>query len=134
MTEPVYVGILGKGTVGSAFKELLEDRADMVEEVSGRRPKVTGVLSSKKGSFDEILAASDIVVELIGGTDPTLDYVTRALKEGRHVVTANKQLLAQHGEELVAAAREGGAQLRFEAAVEGEIKEKRDVKERLGEI
>ncbi len=134
MTDQVYVGILGKGTVGGAFRKLLEGRADMVEEVSGRRPKVTGVLSSKKGSFDEILAASDIVVELIGGTDPALDYVTRALKEGRHVVTANKQLLAQHGEELVAAAREGGAQLRFEAAVAGAIPVIRVVQESLGAI
>jgi Homoserine dehydrogenase len=132
--QPVYVGILGKGTVGGAFRKLLDDRADMVEEVSGRRPKVTGVLSSKKGSFDEILAASDIVVELIGGIDPALDYVTRALKEGRHVVTANKQLLAQHGEELVAAAREGGAQLRFEAAVAGAIPVIRVVQESLGAI
>jgi homoserine dehydrogenase len=134
MTNTVNVGILGKGTVGGAFKKLLEDRADMVEEVSGQRPKVTGVLSSKKGNFDEILAASDIVVELIGGIDPALDYVTRALHEGRHVVTANKQLLAQHGEELVAAAREGGAQLRFEAAVAGAIPVIRVVQESLGAI
>jgi homoserine dehydrogenase len=134
MSNVVNVGILGKGTVGGAFKKLLEDRADMVEEVSGQRPKVTGVLSSKKGNFDEILAASDIVVELIGGTDPALDYVSRALKEGRHVVTANKQLLAQHGQELVAAAREGGAQLRFEAAVAGAIPVIRVVQESLGAI
>jgi homoserine dehydrogenase len=113
---------------------LLEERADMVEEVSGRRPQVSGVLSSKQGDFDEILASSDIVVELIGGIDPALDYVTRALRRGRHVVTANKQLLAQHGEELVAAAREGGAQLRFEAAVAGAIPVIRVVQESLGPI
>ena len=134
MAETVNVGILGKGTVGGAFRELLEERAEMVEEVSGRRPKVTGVLSSDQGDFDEILATSDIVVELIGGTDPARDYVTRALREGRHVVTANKQLLAQHGEELVAAAREGGAQLRFEAAVAGAIPVIRVVQESLGAI
>ena len=134
MASTVNVGILGRGTVGSAFRKLLTERADMVEEVSGRRPKVTGILSRKKGSFDEILAASDIVVELIGGTDPALEYVTRALREGRHVVTANKQLLAQHGEELVAAAREGGAQLRFEAAVAGAIPVIRVVQESLGAI
>jgi homoserine dehydrogenase len=134
MAETVNVGILGKGTVGGAFRELLEERAEMVEEVSGRRPKVTGVLSSDQGDFDEILAASDIVVELIGGTDPARHYVTRALREGRHVVTANKQLLAQHGEELVAAAREGGAQLRFEAAVAGAIPVIRVVQESLGAI
>jgi homoserine dehydrogenase len=132
--SPVYVGILGKGTVGGAFRELLEERAEMVEEVSGRRPQLTGVLSSKEGDFDEILAASDVIVELIGGTDPARDYVTRALKEGRHVVTANKQLLAQHGEELVAAAREGGAQLRFAAAVAGAIPVIRVVQESLGAV
>jgi homoserine dehydrogenase len=130
----VNVGILGKGTVGGAFRELLTDRAEMVAEVSGRRPKVTGVLSSKKGDFDKILAASDIIVELIGGIDPARDYVTRALREGRHVVTANKQLIAQHGQELVAAAREGGAQLRFEAAVAGAIPVIRVVQESLGAI
>jgi homoserine dehydrogenase len=135
VTAPaINIGILGKGTVGGAFRELLERRADMVEEVSGRRPVISGVLSSKDGDFDQILADSEIVVELIGGTDPALDYVTRALREGTHVVTANKQLLARHGEELVAAAREGGAQLRFEAAVAGAIPVIRVVQESLGAI
>jgi homoserine dehydrogenase len=134
MAETVKVGILGRGTVGGAFRDLLEQRADMVEEVSGRRPEVVGVLTSREGDFDQILASSDIVVELIGGIDPALDYVTRALHEGKHVVTANKQLLAQHGEELVAAARDGGAQLRFEAAVAGAIPVIRVVQESLGAI
>jgi homoserine dehydrogenase len=134
MAETVKVGILGRGTVGGAFRDLLDERADMVEEVSGRRPEVAGVLSSKDGDFDEILAASEIVVELIGGIDPALDYVTRALRDGKHVVTANKQLIAQHGEELVAAARDGGAQLRFEAAVAGAIPVIRVVQESLGAI
>jgi homoserine dehydrogenase len=130
----VLVGILGRGTVGAAFKELLEGRAEMVAEVAGARPKVTGVLSTKSGDFEEILAASDVVVELIGGTDPALEYATRALREGRHVITANKQLLAQHGGELVAAAKEGGAQLRFEAAVAGAIPVIRVVQESLGAV
>ena len=60
--------------------------------------------------------------------------MTRALKEGRHVVTANKQLIAQHGSELVAAAKEGGAQLRFEAAVAGAIPVIRVVQESLGAV
>src|SRR3954453_21364724 len=134
MGEFVNVGILGKGTVGGAFRRLLNERADMVEEVSGRRPKVSEVLSTGKVDFDRILARSDIVVELIGGIDPALEYVTRALRGGKHVVTANKQLLAQHGEELVKAAREGGAQLRFEAAVAGAIPVIRVVQESLGAI
>ncbi|HEX6585176.1 MAG TPA: homoserine dehydrogenase [Solirubrobacterales bacterium] len=130
----VGIGILGRGTVGGAFRSLLEERAEMVEEVSGRRPKVTGVLSREEGDFDRILEESDVIVELIGGIDPALEYVTRALREGRHVITANKQLIAQHGEELVAAAREGGAQLRFEAAVAGAIPVIRVVQESLGAI
>jgi homoserine dehydrogenase len=134
MSDDVNVGILGKGTVGGAFAELLDERAEMVEEVSGRRATVTGVLSTKEGDFDEILAASDVIVELLGGIDPARDYVTRALREGRHVITANKQLVAQHGEELVAAARDGGAQLRFEAAVAGAIPVIRVVQESLGAI
>jgi homoserine dehydrogenase len=132
--QDVYVGILGKGTVGGAFKQLLSDRAEMVEEVAGKRPKVTGILSSKRGDFDKILDASDVVVELIGGIDPARDYVTRALKAGRHVVTANKQLIAQHGDELVQAAKEGGAQLRYEAAVAGAIPVIRVIQESLGAV
>ncbi len=134
MAEQVKVGVLGRGTVGSAFKELLEQRADMVEEVAGARPEIAGVLSSKEGDFDQILAASDVIVELIGGTDPARDYVKRALAEGRHVVTANKQLIAQHGPELVEAAKQGGAQLRFEAAVAGAIPVIRVVQESLGAV
>jgi homoserine dehydrogenase len=134
VSDAVNVGILGKGTVGGAFRRLLNERADMVEEVSGHRPRVSGVLSRKQGDFDRILARSEIIVELIGGTDPALEYVTRALEEGRHVVTANKQLLAQHGPELVRAARKGGAQLRFEAAVAGAIPVIRVVQESLGAI
>jgi homoserine dehydrogenase len=134
VSSTVNVGILGRGTVGGAFRSLLEERADMVEEVSGRRPRVSGVLSRKRGDFDRILARSEIIVELIGGMEPALEYVTRALEDRRHVVTANKQLLAQHGPELVAAARKGGAQLRFEAAVAGAIPVIRVVQESLGAI
>jgi homoserine dehydrogenase len=134
VSDAVNVGILGKGTVGGAFRRLLNERADMVEEVSGRRPRVSGVLSRKQGDFDRILARSEIIVELIGGTDPALEYVTRALEAGRHVVTANKQLLAQHGPDLVKAARKGGAQLRFEAAAAGAIPVIRVVQESLGAI
>ena len=128
------IGILGKGTVGGAFRKLLAERADMVAEVAGSRPEVSGVLSRKRGSFDRILSRSDVIVELIGGIDPAREYVTRALREGRHVVTANKQLVAQHGPELVAAAKEGGAQLRFEAAVAGAIPVIRVVQESLGAV
>ena len=121
MSEPVRIGLLGRGTVGDAFAKLLEDRAGAVEAASGRRPELAGVLTRSEGDFDEILERSDLIVELIGGTDPARAHVLEALRAGRSVVTANKQLLAQHGEELFDTAREAGAQLRFEAAVAGVI-------------
>ena len=69
---------------------------------------------------------------MIGGTDPARDYVLRALQAGKHVVTANKQLVAQHGDELFDAAREAGVQLRFEAAVAGAVPVIRVIQESLG--
>jgi homoserine dehydrogenase len=121
MPERYGVGLLGFGTVGSAFAELLQARADEVEAVTGLRPELTGVLTRSRGSFDDILAASDLVVEVMGGLDPARDYVLRAMAAGKHVVTANKQLLSQHGEELWAAASSNGVQLRYEAAVAGVV-------------
>jgi homoserine dehydrogenase len=121
MTETFRIGLLGRGTVGGAFAELLEQRADHVVGITGMRPEITGVLRRNEGDFEEILAGSDLIVELIGGLEPAREYVLRAMAAGRHVVTANKQLLAEHGEELWAAAREHGVQLRFEAAVGGVV-------------
>jgi homoserine dehydrogenase len=121
MSEPVRIGLLGRGTVGDAFAKLLEERAGAVEAAGGRRPELAGVLTRSEGDFGEILERSDLIVELIGGTDPARAHVLGALRAGRSVVTANKQLLAQHGEELFDAAREAGVQLRFEAAVAGVI-------------
>jgi len=125
------IGVLGRGTVGGAFIDQLEDRAFQVERISGRRPEVAGVLRRSEGDFDEILANSDVVVELIGGTDPARDYVLRALGAGKHVITANKQLVAQHGDELFEAARAGGVQLGFEAAVAGVVPVIRVIQESL---
>ena len=120
-SDPFRVGLLGHGTVGSAFHELLDARADAIEAEVGLRPELAGVLTRSQGSFDEILDGSDLVVELMGGTEPAREYVLRALESGRHVVTANKQLLSQFGEELFGAARRGGVQLRFEATVAGVV-------------
>jgi homoserine dehydrogenase len=132
MSEPIRIGLLGRGTVGGAFAELVEARAEAVEAATGRRPEISGVLTRESGNFGEILAGSDLVVELIGGTDPARDYVLEALRAKRPVVTANKQLLAQHGEELFDVAREAGVQLRFEAAVAGVIPIVRVIQESFG--
>jgi homoserine dehydrogenase len=130
--EPVRIGLLGRGTVGGAFADLLAERAAAVEAATGRRPELVGTLTRGEGDFAEILERSDLVVELIGGTDPARGYVLEALRAGKPVVTANKQLLARHGEELFAAAREAGVQLRFEAAVAGVIPIVRVIQESFG--
>ena len=102
--EPFRVGLLGHGTVGAAFEELVAQRADAIAAEVGQRPEISGVLTRSQGDFDDILQRSDLIVELIGGTDPALDYALRAMEAGKHFVTANKQLVSRHGEELFEAA------------------------------
>jgi homoserine dehydrogenase len=131
-SKPVRIGLLGRGTVGAAFADLVAARADAVEAATGRRPEVAGVLTRSEGDFDAILERSDLIVELIGGTDPARQFALEAMRAGRPVVTANKQLLAQHGDELFAVAREAGVQLRFEAAVAGVIPIVRTIQESFG--
>jgi len=118
---PFRIGLLGRGTVGSAFETLVAERAGRVAEITGMRPEIVGVLRRNEGDFEQILAASDLVVEVMGGMEPAREYALRAMAAGKHVVTANKQLLSHHGEELWASAREHGVQLRFEAAVAGVV-------------
>ncbi|CAB4937155.1 unannotated protein [freshwater metagenome] len=113
------IGLLGHGTVGSAFADLVAARADDITRITGRRPQIGGILTRSLGDADAILAGSDIVVELMGGVETARDLVLRALRSGTPVVTANKQLVSRHGPELAQAAREGGVALRYEAAVAG---------------
>ena len=129
----VPVALLGYGTVGAAVNRFLHENADEIERATGHRlrvvralvrdlkkqrdfPAAPGVLTT---DFADIANDSDIslVAEVMGGLDPTDDYILRLLRGGLPVVTANKQLLAQRGAELFAAAQEGGVQLRFEASV-----------------
>ena len=121
MAETFKVGLLGHGTVGGAFEQLLGERADAVAATVGLRPEISGVLTRSRGDFEAILEGSDLIVELIGGIEPAREYVLRAMRAGKHVVSANKQLLSQHGEELWACAREHDVQLRFEGAVAGVV-------------
>ncbi len=130
--KPVRIGLLGHGNVGAAFADLLAERADAVQAATGRRPEISGVLTRTEGDFGEILERSDLIVELMGGTDPARQFVIDAMRAGRPVVTANKQLLAQHGDELFGVAREAGVQLRFEAAVAAVIPIVRTIQESFG--
>jgi homoserine dehydrogenase len=119
--RPFRIGLLGHGTVGGAFATLLEERAGEIAAVTGLRPELVGVLTRSRGDFADILERSDLIVEVMGGLEPARSHVLAAMSAGRHVVTANKQLLSQHGEELWSCAREHSVQLRFEAAVAGVV-------------
>src|SRR5271167_3863410 len=125
------VGLLGHGTVGSAFSALLEERAGEIARFNGQRPVISGVLTRSSGSFQEILAGADLLVELIGGIEPAREYLLSAMRAGKDVVSANKQLLSQHGEELFETARQYGVRLRFEAAVAGAVPVVRVLEESL---
>jgi homoserine dehydrogenase len=131
LSDPARIGLLGRGTVGGALSELIAGRGDEIAAAAGRRPEIVGVLRRSEGDFGQILERAEIVVELMGGTDPARAYVLRALRAGRHVVTANKQLIAQHGDELFDAARDAGVQLRFEAAAAGVVPVIRVIQESL---
>jgi len=114
--RPLRIGLLGHGTVGGAFERLLSERAERVEQLTGRRPEIVGVLTRTGGDFAEILERSDLIVELIGGVDDALDYVRRALEADRDVVTANKQLLSRHGGSLANASARSASRLRSPAS------------------
>jgi homoserine dehydrogenase len=115
------VGLLGHGTVGAALHKLLDERADAIEATTGMRPEISGVLTRSRGDFEDIVERSDLIVEVMGGLEPAREHMLAAMRAGRHVVTANKQVPSQHGEELYDAAREANVQLRFEAAVGGVV-------------
>jgi homoserine dehydrogenase len=138
MNDPVKVAFAGLGTVGAAAVRLLQEHAALVEARAGRPIVVTAVSARDRGRdrgigldglawYDDaaLMAAeadADIVVEVIGGADGIAGRVCRnALNAGRHVVTANKALIAVHGAQLAQLADAKGVQLAFEAAVAGGI-------------
>ncbi len=138
MSEPLTLGVAGLGTVGTGLIQLLAAHTPRLERTLGRSIVVTGVCARSRdkvrgagfGSaqwFDDPIAlATDpsnaVFVELIGGDDgPAKAAVEAALKAGKHVVTANKALLAKHGVMLARLAEESGVSLNFEAAVAGGI-------------
>ena len=137
MSASIRVGLLGCGVVGTGFLRLLRERSRDVERAAGAPVRVTRVAvadPSKQRDADltgasvgrdalEVARAGDVdlLVELMGGAGRARDPVLAALARGIPVVTANKHLIAVHGEELEAAAARSGATLRYEAAVGGVI-------------
>ena len=124
------VAIVGFGTVGSSVARILTEHAReglRVTHICNRnfqRKRVAGLLDTVTwtDNIDDVLSSNvDLVVELIGGLDPAADWVKRALKAGKSVVTANKQLIARHGTELVRLAQEQGRHIAFSASVAGGV-------------
>ncbi|MBV8737062.1 MAG: homoserine dehydrogenase [Alphaproteobacteria bacterium] len=138
MKPPLKIAVAGLGTVGAGTLKLLQDQADLLAERAGRRLVVTAVsardrrrdrgveLSAVRWYEDAVAMAADpeidVVVELIGGAEGVAARVVdAALAHGRHVVTANKALMAHDGTRLAAQAEEQGLALSFEASVAGGI-------------
>lgn len=133
--KPVKVGICGLGTVGSGSFNILLNNAEeitrrvgrsiVIEQVGARRDNdmcdTTGIKVTRD-IFDVVNNPEiDIVLELIGGTSVAKELVLTAIENGKHVVTANKALIAEHGNEIFAKARDKGVIVAFEAAVAGGI-------------
>jgi len=136
MKTTVNIGIIGYGTVGSGVYHLIKNNSDPIALRSGIELKIKTVcdldLERIKNEITDTDVTDkwtditgdpdiDIVVELIGGTEPALSIITESLKKGKNVVTANKKLLAETGSELLGTVVETGNSIGFEAAVGGGI-------------
>ena len=133
MKKAIGIGLLGLGTVGCGIAEVLVTKADSLAEQAGLPLILKGVLVrdvNKRRSVrvspslltnhpEEILSHPevDIVIELIGGERPATEYIERAITNGKHIVTANKEVIAKHGYELFSLAGKQNADLRYEASV-----------------
>jgi len=135
--ESVKIGLLGLGTVGSGTVNVLQRNAEEIARRAGREIQIVcasarDLTRSRNCDVDTIRLTSDpmevvcdpdveIIVELIGGTTLALELVLKAIEQGKHVVTANKALIALHGNEIFAKASDKGVMVAFEAAVAGGI-------------
>lgn len=135
MKQEVNVGLLGLGVVGSAVARTLIEKSEMISTRVGCPVRLRRVLVRQQGKERSIPASLitfdpaailedpeiDVVIELMGGEIPAHDYLLRALRQGKQVVTANKEVMAKHGPEIMAAAAETGTDVAFEASVGGGI-------------
>ena len=137
MTKPINVGLLGIGTVGGGTWTVLSRNQEEITRRAGRPIQITAVADRNLELAQRVTGGQaritddafslvqdpdiDIVVELIGGYTVARDLVMAAIENGKHVVTANKALLAVHGNEIFAAAQKKGVMVAFEAAVAGGI-------------
>ncbi len=134
---PIHVGLLGIGTVGGGAWDVLQRNASEIERRAGRAIRITRVADKDLPRVRKIVGTKakiaadahavvrardvEIVIELIGGTTLAKDLVLEAIRHGKHVVTANKALLANHGNEIFKAAQKRGVMVAFEGSVAGGI-------------
>ena len=135
MKQEVKVGLLGLGVIGTAVARALMEKSDVVATRVGCPVQLKRVLVRQQGRERPVPASIithdpsdvlddpdiDIVVEVMGGETPAHDYVLRAIQQGKQVVTANKELMAKSGPEIMAAASRAGVDVAFEASVGGGI-------------
>ncbi|GAA0308535.1 homoserine dehydrogenase [Psychrobacter aestuarii] len=134
MSKSIKLAILGLGTVGTGVVNLINDNLDELKRRSGCNIMISAVGTRRQRDdidpaitqSDDLMAIAasddvDIVIEVIGGTTLAKDIITHAIRHGKHVVTANKALLAEHGNEIFALAEENKVHVAYEAAVAGGI-------------
>ena len=134
--KKISAALLGFGTVGSGVYKLLQRRAGTMAHIAGAELCIEKILvhnlNKKREGVEETLLTTDwnsiitdpkirIVIEVMGGIEPAKTMIEEALKAGKHVVTANKDLMAEHGGELLDLAAAHGCDLLFEASVAGAI-------------
>ena len=144
--ETIQIGLIGFGTVGSGLAQVLHEQASRLEKRVGASIRLTRIADIRVDSLpahlshiqltrnvDDILddPAIKIVVELIGGIEPAKTFLLKAIERGKHVVTANKALLSQHGKEIFEAAARCRVEVGFEASVGGGIPVIKALKEGL---
>jgi homoserine dehydrogenase len=133
MKKDIGIGLLGLGTVGSGVAEVLVTKTDSLAEQAGlplilKRVLECDVNRRRAAKLDPVVMTNnpeevlshpevDIVIELIGGEHPAKEFIERAITNGKHAVTANKEVMAKHGYELLSLARKHSADLRYEASV-----------------
>ena len=136
MVKDIKIGLLGFGTVGSGVARVLKENAHEIEQKVGTSVTIKKVLvrdkSKKREYLDDLYVTDDIneiinddeidiVVELMGGLVPAHDYMLKAIAAGKHVVTANKDVLAENGRDLLETAQKNHVEFMFEASVGGGI-------------
>ncbi|MFC1980221.1 hypothetical protein ACFLVS_05170, partial [Chloroflexota bacterium] len=137
--QNIGIGLMGLGVIGGQVARVLEEKADVLAEQVGcplvlrkikvlpedlNRPQAQEMSPQLLTTNEDEFSAEpgiDIVIEAMGGEKPALQYLERALSDGKHVVTANKEVIAKHGAELLALAQQHEVGLRYEASVGGGI-------------